>query len=84
MTYLDRKMVRKEIDKLKKTKSPGPDDIFSEGSWTIRANAFSSEHPSERTLFRANAFSSEYLFRFDVNMVLPGIQAVISEQLSRT
>ena len=28
MTYLDREMVRKEIDKLKKTKSPGPDDIF--------------------------------------------------------
>ena len=28
MTYLDREMVRKEIDKLKKTKSPGADDIF--------------------------------------------------------
>ena len=26
--YIGREMVRKEIDKLKKTKSPGPDDIF--------------------------------------------------------
>ena len=28
------------------------------GNWTIRANAFSSEHLSERTLFRANTFST--------------------------
>ena len=44
-------MVRKEIDKLKKTESPGPDDIFPRVAG-----------PFERTLIRANTLPSERFF----------------------